>query len=129
MQGQRGERGSATVEFALVLPLVLTVLLGVVQVGMLLRDRVLLAGAAREAARAAAVGVSDEGVLLAANASGLPSVDVQIQRDPAPDGPVTVVTHVHEQTKMPLIGWLIPDVDFRASATMRQETGEPLVPG
>src|SRR5213593_4457747 len=51
----RLERGSATVEFALVLPLVLVVVLGLVQVGLVVRDRLLVEAAARAAARAAAV--------------------------------------------------------------------------
>jgi Flp pilus assembly protein TadG len=43
------------VEFALVLPLLLVLLLAIVQVGLLVRDQVLLVHAAREAARELAV--------------------------------------------------------------------------
>jgi Flp pilus assembly protein TadG len=43
------------VELALVLPLVLLLLLGVVQVGLVVRDQILVVHAAREAAREAAV--------------------------------------------------------------------------
>ena len=62
MSGRGGragaDRGQSTVEFALVLPLVVMVLLLVVQVGLVVRDQVLVVHAAREAARAAAVGDS-----------------------------------------------------------------------
>jgi len=43
----RSQTGSAVVEFALVLPLVLIVALSLVQVGLLVRDRLLIEAAAR----------------------------------------------------------------------------------
>ena len=49
------EGGQATVEVALLLPLLALLLLAVVQVGLVVRDQVLVTHAAREAARAAAV--------------------------------------------------------------------------
>ena len=54
MTGHR-ERGQATVEFALLLPLVVMVALAVVQVALIVRDHVGTVHAAREAARAASV--------------------------------------------------------------------------
>ena len=50
------ERGQATVEFALLLPLMLGLTIGVVQVGLVVRAQMLVVQAAREAARNAAVG-------------------------------------------------------------------------
>jgi len=50
-----GDRGQATVEFALVLPLLVLCLAGVVWVGQLMSVQVQLENAAREGARAAAV--------------------------------------------------------------------------
>ena len=47
----RSQRGTAAVEFALVLPLVLLVALALVQTGLLVRDRLLLEAAARAGAR------------------------------------------------------------------------------
>ena len=48
-------RGQATVELALVLPLVVFGLLAILQVGLVVRDQVAVVHAAREAARAASV--------------------------------------------------------------------------
>jgi Flp pilus assembly protein TadG len=47
----RGDRGTAAVEFALVLPLVLTITLALLQVGLLVRDRLVVESAARAGAR------------------------------------------------------------------------------
>jgi Flp pilus assembly pilin Flp len=55
----RTERGAAAVEFAILLPLLVMLLLGFVQVGVAAGDRIGAAGAAREAARLAVVGVDD----------------------------------------------------------------------
>src|SRR5918996_1341357 len=49
----RSERGTAAVEFALVLPLVLVVALALVQTGLLVRDRLLVEAAGRAGGRAA----------------------------------------------------------------------------
>ena len=62
-------RGQATVEIAMLLPVLVTTLLLVVQVGLLARDRVLTVHAARTAARAAA----DEPKPASSSASALSS--------------------------------------------------------
>jgi hypothetical protein len=46
-----GQTGSAVVEFAMVLPLFLVVALALVQVGVLVRDRMMVEAAARAGAR------------------------------------------------------------------------------
>ena len=56
------ERGSAAVEFALLLPIVLLLLLAFVQVGVLARDPLVLTQASRAGAREAAVQASSEAV-------------------------------------------------------------------
>lgn len=54
MCGRR--RGSGLVEFALVAPLLLAILLGIIDFGILARNSLVIANAAREGARAAALG-------------------------------------------------------------------------
>ena len=58
----RSGRGSAAVEFALVLPILLLLALATVQVGLLVRDDLVLVGAARAGARQAAVSADDGSV-------------------------------------------------------------------
>jgi Flp pilus assembly protein TadG len=51
-----GRRGAALVEFAIVLPLLMVLLLGIMEFGMIMRDYLMLGHGAREGARTAAVG-------------------------------------------------------------------------
>ncbi len=48
---RNGERGSAVIEFALLLPVLLLILLAVVQVGVLASDQLVITQAARAGAR------------------------------------------------------------------------------
>jgi hypothetical protein len=117
------EAGQATVELALVLPLVVMMILLVVEVGLVGRDQVLVVHAAREAARAASVGSSDEEVRQAAIQAGPLAPDqlrVEVGHEPA-SGRVDVRVTYHCRTDLPLIGPLVPDLDLRAEAVMRRE--------
>src|SRR5207244_2755579 len=49
-------RGAALVEFAIVVPLLFLLLLGIMEFGMIMHDYIMLAQGAREAARTAAIG-------------------------------------------------------------------------
>jgi Flp pilus assembly pilin Flp len=78
---QRDEEGAAAVEFAFLLPLLVILLFGFIQFGVALNTRIQATNAAREAARAAVVGIDDwgdvgglefwEGVRQRAGVSGL----------------------------------------------------------
>jgi Flp pilus assembly protein TadG len=52
----RGSRGTATVEFALVLPILLSLLFGIMEFGFLFKDQLVLQQVAREGCRAASIG-------------------------------------------------------------------------
>jgi Flp pilus assembly protein TadG len=118
------ERGQATVEAALVLPLVVTLLLAVVQVGLLVRAEVLVTHAAREAARAAAVDADPQAAARAASAStALDSsrMTVHVQGRSGPGSRVEVEVTYVAPTDVPLVGGLLGDVNLHATATMRVE--------
>jgi Flp pilus assembly protein TadG len=56
-----GQHGAAAVEFALLLPLLVALLFGFIQFGLVFNDRIQATNAAREAARLAVVGIDDWG--------------------------------------------------------------------
>jgi Flp pilus assembly protein TadG len=120
------ESGSAAVEFALVLPVVLVVALALVQVGLLARDRLLVEAAARAGARTAAVEADDVAIRAAALAAAPdldPSVStVAVARTGTQGDPVTVSIAYDEPIRVPLIDWLFGStVRLTAQATDRQE--------
>jgi Flp pilus assembly protein TadG len=123
-----GERGSATVEFALVLPLVLVMALALVQVGLLVKDQVVVEEAARAGARQAAVTVDDLEVRDAAVAAAVSldadALEVSVDRGGGAGAAVTVTVVYHAPVDIPLVSWLFPQsVDLTGAATMRQEVG------
>jgi Flp pilus assembly protein TadG len=120
------QRGSAAIEFALVLPLVLLLLLALVQVGVLAHDRLILTQASRAGAREAAVDPSaaavDEAIRNAAAGLDGDRLRVEIVRAGARGSPVTVSLTYEAPIAATLAGWLFPEsVTLRVSATMRQE--------
>ena len=123
----RGDEGQATVELALVLPLVAVLLLVALQVGLVLRDHVLVGHAAREAVRAAAVAEDDRtgaATRAAERAGPLASDDLHLRVVEVEGGEaVRVELDYESSTDVPLVGTLLPDVRLSASATMRVETG------
>jgi Flp pilus assembly protein TadG len=125
---RRNERGSAVVEFALVLPIVLLVLLAVVQVGVLARDRLLLAQAARAGARTAAIEASETEVGDAVRVAGVgldpARLAIAISRSGTRGSPVTVSVRYTAPVAELLAGWLFPStVELESTATDRQEFG------
>lgn len=111
-------------ELALVLPLVVMLLLAVVQLGLLVRDQILVVHAAREAAREAAVDPAPDAPRRAAAASStLPEsrLTVTATGRGAAGSRVRVEVTYKAPTAVPLLGAAVGDLTLRASATMRVE--------
>jgi hypothetical protein len=120
--GRRGapDSGQATVEFALLLPVVVLALLAIGQVGLVVRDELGVVHAAREAARAASVDPDPAAAVRAAHRT-LPHSDVEVGSRPQVGGEITVTVRYRSVTNLPLVGKLFPDPELHASSTMRVE--------
>lgn len=113
------DRGQATVEFAMVLPLVLVVALGLLQVAVLVADQLTIGLAAREGARAAAVAADATGAAHGAverTAGEHATVEVSSSAHT-----VTVVVRRTPSSSIPLWGLLVRDRELAATATMAVE--------
>jgi Flp pilus assembly protein TadG len=121
---EREDGGQASVELALVLPLVMMLLLAVVQVGLLVRDQILVVHAAREAAREAAVDPAPDAPRRAALAGSTldgDRLDLTSTGRGAAGSRVRVDLAYRAPTAVPVVGAALGDVTLRASATMRVE--------
>lgn len=124
MPVRRSQRGQATVELALCLPLVALFAAVLVAIGSLATDHVRVWHAAREAARVAVVDPDQTAIDEAAAGAGLDGIEVEVE--PLPEArvqgePLTVrVTYVPHPT-VPLVGWIFDGLVMKAQATMRIE--------
>lgn len=121
------DHGQSTVELAVVMPVIVVLLLVVIQLGLVIRDQVLVVHAAREAARSAAVATIDERSAAARSAaSGAGPLDPERLR--ITDAVLSTGQRVHvrveyrSRTDLPLVGALLPDVSLSSDATMRLES-------
>lgn len=118
------QHGQATVEFAVVAPVIVFLCLVVAQVAAVATDAVLVHHAAREAARAAAVEPDGRVARRAAlGAAGLVPgrVGVQLTGGRTTGDTLTVAVEYSAPTKVPLVGRLIDDIDLRAEVAVRVE--------
>jgi Flp pilus assembly protein TadG len=119
------ERGQALVEFALVLPILATLILGVIQFGIVFHDYLALTDAVRTGARQAAVthnsGTAASAVLN--SASELKSTDIDVSVSPSgswsPGSDVTVqATYPYD---ISLLGIVVKSGRLNAKTTDRVE--------
>lgn len=112
MRSRAGDRGSAVVEFAVVVPMLVLVVLAVVQVALALHVRSTVASAAAEGARVAAVSGGDGAAGVRRTRSALAStlaagvVEAVTARTVVTGGIATVEIEV--RARLPLVGLLGP---------------------
>ena len=117
---RNGDKGQATVELALCLPLLFLFLLGIVQLVVVVRDQLAVQLAAREAARAAAVAAPSAGAAQGAAGRAVSLRPLSVATALSIDTVTVTVSHV-THTDVPLIGALLPDFTVDAAATMALE--------
>ncbi|MDH3425324.1 MAG: pilus assembly protein [Acidimicrobiia bacterium] len=117
------ERGSAVVEFAIVLPLVLAVLAAGVEVVVLARTQLELVNAAREGARQAATSPDPARAVAAAQEALGPELGgrlrVTVERPAVVGQSATVHLRLQHRVAAPLLGGFT--VELRSRAVMRVE--------
>ncbi len=126
----KGKKGQSLVETALVLPILLVILTGIIDFGFLFNNYLLVSNASREGARSAVVGSSNSDIATVVNtfASTLDKNRLTITITPnLPAGrtkgvAVTVKVVYKYNLITPMIGAIIPSpLNLTASTTMRCE--------
>lgn len=116
------ERGSAVVEFALIVPLILLLVVGIAEVAVVARAEIQLIMAAREGARQSAAS-PDTSQAVAAVRGALGSTGsrarVSVSRPSAIGEPTTVHVSLHHRVAAPFLGGF--PVELSARAVMRTE--------
>jgi hypothetical protein len=121
--------GQAAVELALCLPLLFMLLLGVVQVGLMVREQLHLELTAREAALVASRSPDPSTAAIAVSKQMLKTaeMDLQVQLLPGPL-PTTEMVQIRitiaSQVAVPLISAVIGQRQVTASVTMAREPTE-----
>jgi Flp pilus assembly protein TadG len=127
-KSMKNEQGQTMTEFALVLPILIVLLFGIIQFGIAFRNSITLADAVRTGARTAAVnrtatdpaGAATAAVISAA--SDLDTAKVKVTVSPTPwtqGGDVTVqATYPYE---ISILGLVVTSGDLKSSTTERVE--------
>ncbi len=125
----RDQQGQALLELALALPILLLLIFGIIQFGIIFLDNQVINQAAREGVRVGAVGGSDAEILATVEriTDNLDSARLQVLIDPA-DGErrrgdsLKVEVHYSVPIMLPVIGELIPNpYPLTAITVMRVE--------
>ena len=116
----RSDHGQATVELALVLPLIFAMLVLAFQVALVARDEILVTHAARDATREATL-TRDPRLIAAAAQRTLPGATVRVVRRGGVGDPVEVVISYVSRTDLPLVGVFLPDLSLHGRSVMRVE--------
>lgn len=123
----KSEKGQSMVEFALVLPVLILLLFGIIDFGRVFHAYLTIDHASREAARSASVGEDDATVLTVAvsNASSINLSPGQVSISPGgtknsgSEVNITITHHVNFLT--PVISNLTGPIDLTSSTVMRVE--------
>ena len=116
-------RGQAMLEFALVLPVLILVLMGMLEFGRVMHEYMLVTEAARIGARAAVVNANDATVRsqIMSAVPAIESANITIVRGANSGDPVKVTVKGRVTIITPIIGAILPNpFTITESAVMRQ---------
>ena len=113
------ESGQSTVEFALVLPIIAVLALGLVQIGVSVRNQLAVELAAREGARAASVAADTTSAATRA-ASRITTLPITVTARIDGDA-VAVQEEFTDQRRIPLLGRFLGPLTHTATAVMTLE--------
>jgi len=117
---KRGERGAVAVEFALILPLLVLLLFGIIEFGQAYNAYITVTHAAREGARLAAVGkYSEQLVRDRAGYIGSSITVTKVPANPSRGSTVTVTVAYPYELIVPFFG--TRNLVVRSTASMRVE--------
>lgn len=108
------ERGAALVEFALILPILVMFVFGIVEFGRFYNARIQLTSAVREGARAAALG-ADPTAATKAGAPGLDPTKIVVTYTPSPGSSCTGASSTTTTTSLSTTTTTIPTATVTAS--------------
>ena len=116
------DRGSAVIEFALVIPLVIILVMALVEVAVVARTQLEVVNAAREGAREAAVSPDPSRAVSVTNQALdelAPLARVGVERSHVVGGRARVTVRLRHRMATALFGGFV--VELRGSSTMRVE--------
>lgn len=117
---KQNEDGQSTVEFAMIIPVVVLFLLIIMQVGIIVRQKILVTHSSREAARILSV-ENNSGRATGKVKEVISGADVKISRPSKQGEYLTVTVSDVVESNMPILGMLIPDVTVKSKTSMRVE--------
>lgn len=120
MKTTQDEQGQATVEIAVVIPVLAIFLMLIIQVGVVVRQHMLVAHASREAARALSVD-NDKGKAKDLVNKIISEPKIKLDRPNTAGEYLNVEVSNVVKSPLPIVGELIPDITVKSKTTMRVE--------
>ena len=133
----KAQKGAAAVEFAIILPLLIMLLFGIIEFGIILYDKAMITNASREGARAGIVfdpdGIPDSdirnvvkeycmGHMITFGEDSIEDGDITITRDTVTGNLTVNVTYTYDFLVLPnFVAGIVGDINLAAQTIMRME--------
>ncbi|MCX8131880.1 MAG: pilus assembly protein [Clostridia bacterium] len=126
---RKKQGGQSVVETALVLPIIIVILMGIIDFGLLFNNYLIMSNASREAARSAAVGLTDVQIRVVVTNLTVSLQQTKLRTTIYPSesirkkgDEVSVTIEYENMLLTPIIGSIIPNpVHLKSKTVMRME--------